>query len=105
MLLGKEVMLSFFSDLPGPKGALKAVTFTLPPHQQFFSARVPVKATKIMMNYKQIYTEKGYDDDKNRSDPIISKVKWMKGQPRPESRPAVCVGNSARFERYPTYID
>ena len=86
-IIGTNLMLTFFGDVNAPSGKLDAITLTLPPHQQSFSAARSVTDSKITISYKRIYTEAGHDNDPSRQTPIIDKLQWDKGVA--STRPAV----------------
>ena len=93
--IGKDMMIGMFGDVKKPDGVLEALTFTLPPHQQFFSVGRHVKASDISLSYKRNYTAPGHDDDKDRNKPFTDDpLTWERGKATPNNRPAVFVWGS-----------
>jgi hypothetical protein len=72
---GKDMILGVLGNVSGLNGSLKATTFTLTPHQQFFSSGVPVKVSGLVMNCMHHSTEIEHKDEKAQVASIASQIK------------------------------
>ncbi len=94
-IINKDLVAMFFGDVTTlSKGKLEALTLTLPPHQQSYSAARRVTSSEVEISYKKIYTQPGHDDDNDRRIPIEPKLSWEKSKPRADGRSPVFLWDS-----------
>ena len=82
--LAEGMLMGFLSEaaVGGPDEVL---TFTVPAHQQYFTAATEICPQKINMSYKRIYTKASDDGPNDRNQPI-AKPFWDRGSTNPDGR-------------------
>ncbi|KAL8818341.1 MAG: hypothetical protein Q9191_007963 [Dirinaria sp. TL-2023a] len=74
-IVDKDVMLWFFSGEPLAK-ELNEMLFSMPAHQQYFSAGSELSPELLKANYKRMYTVRNPTDDKQNKS--IAEIEWKR---------------------------